>query len=104
MGLAKVTRTNSRFSYVVKTATIGQGGLGVYGLGSNFEIGTAVQLKIESENLSAPLNVVGKVVYNTPRGFVGISLDNVSAEAKAIILGYIKRFKDSGEADYKAVG
>ena len=102
MGLAKVTRTDAKFSYVVKTATIGQGGLGVYGLGSNFQVGTEVKIRVESENLTAPLNVIGKVVYSTPSGFIGISMDNLSAEAKAVILGYIKKFKDSGEADIKA--
>lgn len=102
LGLAKVTRSNSRFSYVVKTATIGQGGLGVYGLGSNFEVGTTVHLKVESENLTAPLNVQGKVVYHTNQGFIGISMENISAEASSIILAYVKQFRESNEGSRDA--
>jgi|GEM_PF-4720266 len=102
MGLAKITRQTSRFSYVVKTATLGQGGMGVYGLGSNFEVGTEIQIKVESEDLSAPLNVTGKVVYNTDKGFVGISYKNISAEGKAIILDYINRFMETSDLNIEA--
>ena len=45
MGLARVTKENSDSSYVVKTATIGQGGIGVYGLGHNFTSGTRINFK-----------------------------------------------------------
>ena len=102
MGLAKVTRKSSRFSYVVKTATVGRGGMGIYGLGSNFDIGTEIQIKVESEDLSAPLNVSGKVVYNTDRGFVGVNFEGASAEAAAIILDYINKFQGSEEHLSKA--
>lgn len=93
MGLAKITRDASRFSYVVKTATIGQGGIGVYGLGPNFEPGTQVTLKVESEDLGTSINVNGTVVYNTDQGFVGIRFGEVQAESNAIILDYMKRFQ-----------
>lgn len=92
MGLAKITRDASRFSYVVKTATIGKGGLGVYGLGPNFEPGTTVQIKIESEDLSASLSTNGTVVYNTAQGFIGIRFGEMQAETSAIIIEYLKRF------------
>ncbi len=93
MGLAKVTKNASRFSYVVKTATIGQGGMGVYGLGPNFEPGTQVALKIESEDLGGPVHVNGTVVYNTDQGFIGIRFGEIQAESTAIILDYMKRFQ-----------
>ncbi len=93
MGLAKITRDASRFSYVVKTATIGQGGIGVYGLGPNFEPGTQVTLKVESEDLGTSINVNGTVVYNTDQGFVGIRFGEIQAESNAIILDYMKRFQ-----------
>ena len=95
MGLAKVTKEGSRFSYVVKTATVGQGGLGVYGLGPNFEPGTQVQVKVESEDLNASLSLVGTIVYNTDKGFVGIRFSDLSAEATSIILDYCRRFKEN---------
>jgi len=99
LGLAKVTRSESRFSYVVKTAVIGQGGLGVHGLGSNFQVGTNVTIKVESESLTAPLNVQGEIVYSTPQGFSGVSFEKISAEARSIILGYVKKFEASDEVN-----
>lgn len=94
MGLSKITRDGSRFSYVVKTATIGQGGVGVYGLGPNFEPGTQVSLKIESEDLATTISVNGTVVYNTDQGFVGIRFGEMQAESTAVIIDYMKRFKN----------
>lgn len=103
MGLAKITRKGSRFSYVVKTATIGQGGLGVYGLGPNFESGTAIEIKVESEDLSSSLNLGGTIVYNTDKGFIGVRFSELSAESSAVILDYIRRFNDGLEdSDKKA--
>lgn len=103
MGLAKITRKGSRFSYVVKTATIGQGGLGVYGLGPNFEPGTSIEIKVESEDLSSSLSLSGTIVYNTDKGFIGIRFAELSAESSAVILDYIHRFnKDSSEENQKA--
>lgn len=93
MGLAKVTRDASRFSYVVKTATVGQGGIGVYGLGPNFEPGTQVTLRVESEDLSATISVAGTVVYNTDQGFIGIRFGDLQAESTAVIIEYMKRFQ-----------
>ncbi len=94
MGLAKVTRDGSRFSYVVKTATIGQGGLGVYGLGPNFEPGTQVTLRIESEDLEQAVAVNGTVVYNTSQGFIGIRFGEISAESTSVVVEYMKRFSN----------
>ena len=99
MGLAKVTRDVSRFSYVVKTATIGQGGVGVYGLGPNFEPGTQVNLRIESEDLSTSINVEGTVVYNTSQGFLGIRFGKLQAESSAVIIDYMKRFQSDEAVD-----
>jgi hypothetical protein len=95
MGLAKVTRDGSRFSYVVKTATVGQGGLGVYGLGPNFEPGTHVSLKVESEDLETTITVNGTVVYNTSQGFVGLRFGELTAEGSAVIIEYMKRFQQA---------
>ena len=99
MGLAKVTRDASRFSYVVKTATIGQGGIGVYGLGPNFEPGTQVSLRVESEDLNAPIVVSGTVVYNTSQGFIGIRFGELQAESTSVIIDYMKRFQNFTPVD-----
>ncbi len=101
MGLAKVTRDASRFSYVVKTATIGQGGIGVYGLGPNFDPGTTVKIKVESEDLNTSINVNGTVVYNTSQGFVGIRFGELQAEVTSVIIDYMKRFQNDQPADNK---
>lgn len=97
MGLSKVTKEGSRFSYVVKTATIGQGGIGVSGLGTHFETGTKVTLKVESQDLGEPINVTGTVVYNTEAGFIGIRFDQLPAETNSIILNYMKCFHDGSQ-------
>lgn len=102
MGLAKITKEGSRFSYVVRTATIGQGGMGVYGLGHNFDNGTQVQMRIESEDLQSPLHIKAQVVYNTDQGFVGVQFTEISAESTAIIIDYIKKFQDAEDTLAKA--
>lgn len=98
MGLAKVTKHGSRFSYVVKTATVGQGGIGVFGLGPNFEPGTVVSIRVESEDLQNSINVNGTVVYNTDKGFIGIRFGDLPAESVSVIIEYLKRFQDKDEA------
>ncbi len=97
MGLAKITRDASRFSYVVKTATIGQGGIGVYGLGPNFEPGTHISMRIESEDINAPITVSGTVVYNTADGFIGIRFGEMQAESTGVIIDYMKRFQEADD-------
>ena len=102
MGLAKVIHKESRFSYIVKTATIGQGGLGVYGLGANFQPGDQVSLKIESIDLCPnPLNLNGIIAYNTAQGFVGIRFDELHAEPASIIVNYVRRFREVEEEELK---
>ena len=93
MGLAKVSRGVSRFSYVVKTSTIGPGGLGVCGLGSNFTAGLPVEIKVESQDLGIKLLANGTIKYHTSDGFVGIAFDNLEEESKLVIESYVKRFE-----------
>ncbi len=102
MGLAKITKDGSRFSYVVRTATLGQGGMGVYGLGANFEVGTVAQLRVESEDLKIPVHVSGTVVYNTDQGFVGLRFGELKAETLTVIVDYLRRFQTSDEFELKA--
>lgn len=92
MGLAKITNEDSGSSYVVKTSTVGQGGLGVYGLGPSFVSGTKVKLKVESDDLSAVIRADGTVVYNTDQGFVGISFNQLFGESRETIVEYVKLF------------
>jgi hypothetical protein len=103
MGLAKVTKDNSRFSYVVKTATIGQGGIGLYGLGPNFDVGTQVTLKVESEDLTSTISVNGIVVYNTNQGFIGIRFGALAAESTSVIVDYMMRFQGDGDLSVKKI-
>lgn len=94
MGLAKVTRgQQSRFSYVVKTSTIGPGGLGVCGLGSNFTAGLPAEIRVESQDLGAPILVKGVIKYHTPQGFIGIAFAKLEDEAKTQIDDYVKQFE-----------
>ncbi len=94
MGLAKITRSKqTRFSYVVKTSTIGPGGLGVCGLGSNFTAGLPIEIKVESQDLGIPISVKGAIKYHTPQGFVGIAFEQLEDEAKNQIEDYVKRFE-----------
>lgn len=101
MGLAKITKDGSRFSYVVKTSTIGQGGIGLNGLGPNFEPGTQVTLRVESEDLNTIINVNGTVVYNTDQGFIGIRFGELPAESTGVIVDYMKRFQNDELGDLK---
>jgi hypothetical protein len=102
MGLAKVSRCDSRFSYVVKTSTIGPGGVGLYGLGSNFSPGLPVQLRLESQDLHGSIHVNGVIKYHTDQGFVGIAFDQLPAEAKGLIVDYVNRFEPQKNFKQKA--
>jgi len=94
MGLAKISRgKKSRFSYVVKTSTVGPGGIGVCGLGSNFTAGLPVEMRIESQDLGSPILVHGVIKYHTPQGFVGIAFKKLEDEVKNQIEDYVKRFE-----------
>ena len=92
MGLAKIINEDSGSSYVVKTSTIGEGGLGVYGLGPSFTSDTKVKVRVESDDLGTVIKADGTVVYNTDQGFVGISFNQLFGESRKIIVEYVKLF------------
>ncbi len=94
---AKVTKSDSKFSYLVKVNIIGQGGIGITGLGRNFPIGTEVDLRIESPSMTVPLHAEGRVVYHSRDGITGIEFAAMNAEAESLIIEYVNRFKNSSE-------
>lgn len=94
---AKVTKSDSKFSYLVKVNIIGQGGIGITGLGKNFPIGTEVDLRIESPSMTVPLHAEGRVVYHSRDGITGIEFAAMNAEAESLIIEYVNRFKNSSE-------
>lgn len=95
MGSARIIREGSRFSYVVKTASLGQGGIGFLGQGTNITINSNVTMKVESPDLTGPLNVSGTVMYMLKSGYIGIKFSNTSAESQTIIMDYLKKFDDN---------
>lgn len=89
---AKISKLDSKFSYLVKVNTIGQGGMGVAGLGKNFPTGTSVELKLESPSFPNPIVAEGKILYHTKDGISGIEYTLINAESQATLIEYVNQF------------
>lgn len=89
---AKVTKSDSKFSYLVKVNIIGQGGIGMTGLGKNFPTGTEVDIRIESPSMTVPIHAEGRVIYHSRDGITGIEFSAMNAEAESLIIEYVNRF------------
>lgn len=89
---AKISKLDSKFSYLVKVNTVGQGGMGVAGLGKNFPTGTSIEIKLESPSMPAPIVSEGKILYHTKDGLSGIEFTLMNAEAKSLLIEYVNRF------------
>lgn len=92
---AKVSKADSKFSYLVKVNIVGQGGIGVSGLGKNFPTGTNVDIKIESPSLSIPIHAEGRILYHTKDGASGIEFEKISAEPLSAIIEYVNQFQET---------
>lgn len=89
---AKVSKRESKFSYLVKVNTIGQGGMGVAGLGKNFPTGTTVELRLESPSLASAVIAEGRILYITKEGMSGIEFTVMNSESEACLIEYINQF------------
>jgi len=89
---AKISKSDSKFSYLVKVNIIGQGGIGVSGLGKNFPTGTNVEVKLESPSLPVTIHAEGRVVYHTKDSVTGIEFEGINAESESSIIEYVNRF------------
>ncbi len=89
---AKVTKSDSKFSYLVKVNIIGQGGIGITGLGKNFPIGTEVDVRIESPSMTVPIHAEGRIAYHSRDGITGLEFAAMNAEAESLIIEYVNRF------------
>lgn len=99
LATSKISKLDSKFSYLVKVNTIGQGGMGISGLGKNFPTGTAIQVKIESPSLTNPISSEGKILYHTRDGISGIEFTQMNAESKALLISYVKQFHTAQNED-----
>lgn len=89
---AKISKLDSKFSYLVKVNTVGQGGMGVAGLGKNFPTGSSIEIKLESPSISSPIVAEGKILYHTKDGISGIEFTLMNAEAQSLVIEYVNRF------------
>lgn len=92
---AKISKADSKFSYLVKVNIIGQGGIGVSGLGKNFPTGTNIDIKLESPSLTIPIHLEGRILYHTKDGSSGIEFEKIAAEPLSAIIEYINRFQET---------
>lgn len=92
---AKISKSDSKFSYLVKVNIVGEGGIGISGLGKNFPTGTTVDIKLESPSLTMPVHAEGKILYHTKEGLTGIEFETVNAESQSVIIEYINRFEET---------
>jgi hypothetical protein len=92
---AKITKSDSKFSYLVKVTIIGQGGIGISGLGKNFPTGTEVDVRVESPSLTVPIHAEGRIVYHTRDGITGLEFGAMNAESESLIIEYVNRFNSN---------
>ncbi len=104
MGSVRVFVANDKY-LVGRSTTISVGGLGVKNikfphggvaiknLEEELEVGQVVNLEIKSPDLEDIIRAKATVRYKARDGLYGLVFDNPSAEATAIIVSYIKRFK-----------
>lgn len=100
---AKVTKSDSKFSYLVKVNIIGQGGIGISGLGKNFTVGTEVDVRIESDSLTVPIHAEARIVFHSRDGVTGLEFSAMNAEAESIIVEYVNRFNSQASAKITAL-
>lgn len=98
---AKISKSDSKFSYLVKVNTVGQGGVGIAGLGKNFPTGTSVDIKIESPSFPIPVHAEGRVVYHTKDGVTGVEFEGINAESENTVIEYVNRFQSARGDDTK---
>lgn len=89
---AKICKLDSKFSYLVKVNTIGQGGMGVAGLGKNFPTGTVVEMRLESPSFTIPIIAEGKILYHTKDGISGVEFSVINAECNSTLISYVNQF------------
>lgn len=98
VGSAKISRSDSKFSYLVKVNIMGQGGMGVSGLGKNFPTGTEVDVRLESPSLAAAIHAEGRVIYHTKDGLTGVEFSAMNAESESMIIEYINKFSTNNKS------
>lgn len=101
---AKISKSDTKFSYLVKVNMIGEGGIGVTGLSKNFPIQGKIEIKLEGPNFPTPLFAEGKVVYHSKDGLTGIEFDAVTAEVRASIIDYVNQFQGNKATLAKKAG
>lgn len=77
-----------------RVITISEGGMGFT---ENYElkIGDEVEGQISSPHFFQPINVKADVIYAGLDGYIGLKFSTVTAETKAAIIEYIKKFGKS---------
>lgn len=79
-----------------RVITISEGGMGFT---ENFDlkIGDEVEGQISSPHFFQPINVKADVIYAGLDGYIGLKFSTVTAETKAAIIEYIKKFGKSSQ-------
>lgn len=100
MGTVAVTRSNEDpKGYVLRTASISVGGIGVNGK-HDLRAGDAVSLLVKSPEIPGNMHLRGEIAYVTANGYCGIRFAQVHSETQSMILTYVKKFNSdaSGSA------
>jgi len=92
LGTVAVTRSNEDpKGYVLRTASISVGGIGVNGK-HDLRTGDSVSLLIKSPEIPGNMHLRGEVAYVTANGYCGIRFGQVHSEVETLILDYVKKF------------
>jgi len=77
-----------------RVITISEGGMG-FTENYDLKIGDEVEGQISSPHFFQPINVKADVIYAGLDGYIGLKFSTVTAETKAAIIEYIKKFGKS---------
>jgi hypothetical protein len=102
MGTVAITRSNEDpKGYVLRTASISVGGLGVNGK-HDLRSGDVVSLLVKSPEIPGNMHLRGQVAYVTGNGYCGIRSEQVHSEMQSMILDYVKKFNGDSASGAQA--
>jgi hypothetical protein len=88
------TMETSYDTVIANTVTVSEGGFGVQK--TPLPAGHIVRVSLKSPVLPVPIRANAEVRYSSADGYTGLRFESLTAEARAAILDYVKKFSKAG--------
>jgi len=100
--IGSATIQTSYDTIVANTVTLSQGGFGIQK--TPLSAGEIVRVMIKSPVLTVPIHSNAEVRYSSADGYTGLRFENLTAEAQAAIVDYVKKFNRARPRDRTRAG